>query len=181
MSSRPRIPGSGRVSGTVVAVRLHWSAIAGLLCRGSRTQSERWMPRGNSTDDQTKRVLNKGHDLSCPAVTYTAPSGLKNCRICKRERMAEYRRLEKEAKDPANESAKKYVVVPGFVTSRNDFERHFISAAQVIKLYGVDPKACVILVTSGEIELSKSGFAHLIVLRPRDDGKYKLQTQGDSK
>ncbi len=37
---------------------------------------------------------------------------------------------------------KKYLVVPGPVFSKHDGDLHHISAKQLMKLYGVDPKDC---------------------------------------
>ncbi len=38
----------------------------------------------------------------------------------------------------------KYVICPGYVTSKNDGQRHYISAKQLMRLYGVNPLECVI-------------------------------------
>lgn len=39
----------------------------------------------------------------------------------------------------------KYLVAPGPITSINDRQSHFISAAQLMRLYRVDPKDCIVL------------------------------------
>lgn len=67
---------------------------------------------------------------------------------------------------------KKYLICPGEIRSRHDGDIHKISASQLIHLYKVDPKECII-VNSPE---SARGiiWSQYIVLRPRSDGNYKL-------
>ena len=38
----------------------------------------------------------------------------------------------------------KYIIHPGPMESKVDGDIHFITAGQLIKLYGVDPKDCII-------------------------------------
>lgn len=38
----------------------------------------------------------------------------------------------------------RYIVLPNFVVSANDGDRHFITGRDLIQLYGVDPRECVI-------------------------------------
>ena len=61
---------------------------------------------------------------------------------------------------------KRYLILPVFVTSRNDGESHFISAARLMSLYGVSPGECVIAVTAGDRLRAPGG---LIRLFPRFD------------
>ena len=70
----------------------------------------------------------------------------------------------------------KYIVHPGYVRSRVDNEQHWISARQLMNLYGVSPKECVIGPLSSPIRihgLTRNAIAKLIHLVPRYDGKYK--------
>lgn len=62
---------------------------------------------------------------------------------------------------------KKYAILPGYVFSRSDGDRHFITAKQLIQLYGVNPAECIEV---GE-GVDWTGF---IPLSPRDDGDYSL-------
>lgn len=62
----------------------------------------------------------------------------------------------------------KYHVVPGWVTSKYDGDRHFISAHELIRLYEVDPREC----TRDPIK----GLG-LIRLTPRYHGDYKKWLQ----
>ena len=39
---------------------------------------------------------------------------------------------------------KLYRVLPGIVTSRNDGDRHYVDAQALMRLYRVDPAACII-------------------------------------
>lgn len=72
---------------------------------------------------------------------------------------------------------KRYLVIPGTVTSKDDGEHHFVSASELMKLYGVDPAECTIVrrnVIEG-IEISLDGHPkNLIQLSPREDGNYSL-------
>lgn len=70
---------------------------------------------------------------------------------------------------------KKYIVIPGEVRSQNDGDIHFISAQQLIHLYGVDPKECKI-VTRGEAEI-RGFFGDWIFLFPRQDGNYTIPSK----
>jgi len=67
---------------------------------------------------------------------------------------------------------KKYLVIPGTITSESDGDLHYISASSLIRLYGVDPRECVVL----SEYLSDVGIKRdeLIVLRPNYRGNYDL-------
>ena len=72
---------------------------------------------------------------------------------------------------------KQYLVVEGYVRSRNDRQRHFINSFQLMSLYGVKPEDCEI-VRAGDRRVETNGF---IVLRPRADGNYELPTRRDER
>jgi hypothetical protein len=67
---------------------------------------------------------------------------------------------------------KKWLVVPDFVTSKTDGQRHFINGQKLMELYGVDPEECIVVahptLTNG-YDLEK-----LLILSPRYDGNYTL-------
>lgn len=64
---------------------------------------------------------------------------------------------------------KKYVIYPGWVGSRNDGDRHFVSSTQLMELHRVAPSECVIM-RSG---VRPHGVSKdLIPLFPRTDGNY---------
>lgn len=69
----------------------------------------------------------------------------------------------------------KYLVVPGFVISKNDGDRHWVSAQQLCRLYGVNPRECEV-VTHPE---NYRGDDSPTVLRPRYDGDYRLDTPSE--
>jgi len=72
---------------------------------------------------------------------------------------------------------KKYIVLPGYVDSKNDGERHYISAQQLIDLYGVNIKLCVIVPYGSEHRprgYSEEQFNSMIKLYPRFHGDYNL-------
>jgi hypothetical protein len=61
----------------------------------------------------------------------------------------------------------KYIICPGYVTSKTDGDRHYITSRQLIELYGVNPKECAI-----EKEYIRSA-ENAIFLRPRYSGHYR--------
>lgn len=72
--------------------------------------------------------------------------------------------------DTGGDEVKKYVVIPGWVTSKNDYGEHYITAQQLISLYRVNPSDCHILNNDKFFEPQEGQ----IVLRPRYDGDYSL-------
>lgn len=68
----------------------------------------------------------------------------------------------------------KYAVFPGYVTSINDGDRHFISLNRLCQLYGVSPRECI-----DASRLPKTAYGDLILLRPRLDGNYQIPSRYD--
>jgi hypothetical protein len=64
----------------------------------------------------------------------------------------------------------KYLVKPGYVFSKSDGDKHWISADKLIRLYQVNPRECVISHPYLDPE-------DLIVLEPRYDGNYELRME----
>jgi hypothetical protein len=73
-------------------------------------------------------------------------------------------------------SEKRYLLCPGYVTSKNDGQRHFINAYELTRLYGVDPRECVAVPHNRPGWLPPEG---LIPLSPRYDGNYRLPEAPD--
>ena len=65
---------------------------------------------------------------------------------------------------------RKYLVMPMEVISENDGDTHFITAGQLMKLYGVPPKECLVY----NDKLIGHVIDGLIKLTPRADGDYSL-------
>ena len=66
---------------------------------------------------------------------------------------------------------KKFAIHPGYITSKNDGDRHFISYNQLIKLYGANPNECFEWVKGhADVKL----WDDYIHLKPRFDGDYDL-------
>jgi hypothetical protein len=63
---------------------------------------------------------------------------------------------------------KKYLVIPDYVKSQHDGQKHYITAKELIRLYGVNPKECMIYDPS-----KRQMTAGLVMLFPLEDGKYK--------
>lgn len=77
---------------------------------------------------------------------------------------------------------KKYLLCPGYVTSRTDGDRHYITADQLARLYRVNPSDCEVRQDAEPWEspslaaVRKQRHAGLIKLGPRYDGDYRLPT-----
>lgn len=72
-------------------------------------------------------------------------------------------------------SNKKYACHSGYVVSKTDGQRHFISGYELMRLYDVNPTDCV--VCSGKhstIGMNDDDYIHLY---PRYDGNYKTPTE----
>lgn len=71
---------------------------------------------------------------------------------------------------------RKYLVFPGWIISRNDFDRHWVSRYDLMHLYGVRPDECVVIDELREDEYNRDPgvFGGLVELRPRYDGNYSL-------
>lgn len=68
----------------------------------------------------------------------------------------------------------RYVLHPGYVTSKNDGDRHFIGGPRLARLYGVDIRQCVFGDTPEYRE--QEGDVHLI---PRISGNYTLPSNSN--
>jgi len=66
-----------------------------------------------------------------------------------------------------------YVLVPGYVISKSDGDRHYVNAKQLQRLYGVESANCIKAPTGPEARYWKPP-ADAVYLRPRYDGDYSL-------
>lgn len=66
---------------------------------------------------------------------------------------------------------KKYVLCPGYVTSRTDGDRHYIGVSELLWLYGVSMNDCLIDDTSHS---RLEGYGDLVRLYPKSNGDYRL-------
>jgi hypothetical protein len=64
----------------------------------------------------------------------------------------------------------KYCMHGGWVKSRHDGDQHYVSAVRLIRLYGLDPKECVVSIKQF---MEREDLIHL---HPRYDGNYRLPT-----
>ena len=69
---------------------------------------------------------------------------------------------------------KKYLLVPGRVTSKNDGNVHYVSSADLMHMYRVRPYECVVFPPGHETPEEMAARYDLRILRPRFDGNYKL-------
>lgn len=68
-----------------------------------------------------------------------------------------------------------YVLVGGFVTSRNDEQRHFISARRLVDLYSLPLGGCVLCSDESQLRFKTMGMkGEFVTLRPDPSGRYDL-------
>lgn len=72
-----------------------------------------------------------------------------------------------------------YFVYPGFITSKNDNDEHYITADTLIWLYKVKKEDCVIIRNELDIIKAKRAFVDhkIVTLSPRYDGDYSLKDE----
>ena len=66
-------------------------------------------------------------------------------------------------------SKKKWLLHPGWITSKTDGDQHFVGEMELIRLYGVRRDECLSVTASN---LHAFDLESLIDLRPRYDGDY---------
>lgn len=69
----------------------------------------------------------------------------------------------------------KYLVCPNHVRSAYDGQRHYIGYCDLIRLYGVDWRECIIN-SEENFRLYRDRIDDLIRLRPQYDGNYTVPT-----
>jgi hypothetical protein len=69
----------------------------------------------------------------------------------------------------------KYLVCPGWISSKTDRDEHYIDAPMLMKLYGVDSRECLIRPT-GSALLGWQELTDLVRLEPRYHGDYSTST-----
>lgn len=73
----------------------------------------------------------------------------------------------------------RYAICPGWVTSKEDGDRHFIGSAELMRLYGVKPAECRVCYLDvpredGEFTRYIKAFDDLLMLKPKASGAYEL-------
>lgn len=66
-----------------------------------------------------------------------------------------------------------YAVHPGNVSSRNDGDRHYIGFDELIRLYGVSYKDCVLWDIGRPETFFQRRWEDYVHLFPREDGNYQ--------
>lgn len=70
----------------------------------------------------------------------------------------------------------RYIVRPGYVTSKSDGQEHFITSEMLIRLHGVRRKDCIVVpcntVTSRPSFFTEQQMRNMTILQPRYDGDY---------
>jgi hypothetical protein len=79
-----------------------------------------------------------------------------------------------------NNPEKKYRCLGGWVVSKSDSDRHYISAYRVAELYGVNPAECLFVEAESGPNYGYRKEYIVIDMWPRDDGKYELPLQRKS-
>ena len=72
---------------------------------------------------------------------------------------------------PGDVTGKKYVVCPGWITTRLDGGRRFIDFETLADLYRVDPSECVEVPPDMQDQAEPPQLKNLIWLHPQDDGQ----------
>jgi len=68
---------------------------------------------------------------------------------------------------------KKYLLLGDYVISKNDANKHFISAENLCRFYQLNPDECIFSIAGNEGKNSRRGIPEdLMILRPRLDGDY---------
>lgn len=69
----------------------------------------------------------------------------------------------------------KYIVHPGYVISKIDGDRCWVSSSAFMSLYDVNPKECVVTLSSliNRCRIQHNNVPEIIHLFPCKDGKYK--------
>ncbi len=73
----------------------------------------------------------------------------------------------------------KYLVVGGTVVSQSDGQECFVSAAELVKLYKLDPAECILAENKDDVDRALAGrrtgtMTGFRWLGPRADGDYSL-------
>ncbi len=69
---------------------------------------------------------------------------------------------------------KKYALYPGYVTSSNDGQRHYITAGELARLYGVSYHECVVVDVDRPECFRGHDVSGLTKLFPNRNGTYEL-------
>jgi general stress protein YciG len=70
---------------------------------------------------------------------------------------------------------KKFLVIPGTITSKSDGDRHFIGARELMRLYRVKQEECVVMSEEDVVRYNPYSSKYpmnLVRLEPRYDGDY---------
>jgi len=65
-----------------------------------------------------------------------------------------------------------YLLLGGWVSSKSDGELHYVSATKLLRLYGLDPRECILVNDFNGSSLRGVDLTSLIVLGPRFHGDY---------
>ncbi len=83
-----------------------------------------------------------------------------------------------QARTPSHRRVRRYLVLPGYVRSKQDEDWHYVSGSELIRLYRVNPAHCVIALADADEEnfrhrlMVEANEGKYLVLEPRADGDY---------
>lgn len=69
---------------------------------------------------------------------------------------------------------RKYAVIGGWVTSKYDEERHYISSLRLCLLYKIKSSLCYLFEENDPNKMLGFDFTGIQILRPRYDGNHNL-------
>lgn len=130
-----------------------------------------WDPEKRKADETWKPVPEEwvpdDGRLTARRRTAFRPFGEKGSRAVEGAR----RPVEAEPQDPRSHrpglAGKKYAVVPGWITSVSDGQRHWIGFGALTWLYGVNPAECIRVDDENQRGWNDEARAHLIWLYPQ--------------
>lgn len=114
------------------------------------------------------------HVPASPPAVYSFGQKIKPTCHRKKVQIKRIRKFLDGMREQAEAMKPRYVLHPGWVVSKVDGDRHFITAKQLEVLYRVDPRNCVVYPAKGIGERfweDRPGDAHLY---PRSNGDYRL-------
>jgi hypothetical protein len=73
----------------------------------------------------------------------------------------------------------RFAVYPGYVTSKNDWDRHYIGARELMRLYGASPAECVVVDFDCPETYRGRNLDSLMALRPMSGVDYRPVTEAE--
>lgn len=77
-------------------------------------------------------------------------------------------------------ATKKYILIGDAIRSKSDGQRHYISPAELCRLYRVHPSECIFIKNYDEYTQKTRGLrGEFTVLKPRYNGDYNIKGENE--